>query len=267
MAAKILFFGDIIGKPGRRTLAQVLPSLREHYKPDLVVANVENLAHGKGVTLNTLKELEDLGVEVFTSGNHVFDKEPGATESFREYPNLIRPFNYDESLPGRGWCRVEKNGANFCVINLGGKVFFEGQYGGVINNPFFALEEALKNAQKNDIILVDFHAEATSEKNALGLYADGRVAALVGTHTHVPTADYRILPNGTGYVTDAGMTGPQDSVIGAQKEIAFNLFLEKGKFRMEVEEDGPMVVNAVLITVEHGLATNIEPIRQTITLK
>lgn len=264
---KILFFGDILGKPGRKTLAQVLPSLKEEHKPDIVIANVENLAHGKGVTVNTLGELEAMGIDAFTSGNHVFDKAPMAEECFLKYSSLIRPYNYDDTYPGRGFCRVEKNGANFLIINLGGVVFFETQFRGVIANPFFALDEAIaKNAQKNDIIIVDFHAEATSEKNAMGWYADGRIAAMFGTHTHIPTADQRVLPKGTAFVTDAGMTGPQNSVIGVQIEKAMNMFLEKDKFHMEVEEEGPMVVNALLVTVENGTATSIEPIRKVVNL-
>lgn len=263
--AKILFFGDIVGRPGRKALAEVLPELRQQYSPDIVIANVENLAHGKGVTLNTLAELESLGIDAFTSGNHVFDKSPMDVECFQKYPNLIRPFNYDDSYAGRGWCRIEKNGANFLVINLGGVVFFENQFRGTIANPFFALDKAISEAkQNNDIIVVDFHAEATSEKNALGLYADGRVSALFGTHTHIPTADHRILPKGTAYVTDAGMTGPQNSVIGVKIEKAMNMFLEKDKFHMEVEEEGPSVVNALLVTLEHGTATAIERISKLV---
>ncbi len=256
---KILFFGDIVGKSGRKALAEALPQWKAEHQPNLVLANVENLAHGKGVTLNTLAELENLGVDVFTSGNHVFDKAPMAEQCFAEYTNLIRPYNYDNEVPGRGWCRIEKPGANFFIVNLGGVVFFENQYRGNIRNPFFALDEALaQHAEKNDIILVDFHAEATSEKNALGWYVDGRVSALFGTHTHVPTADQKVLPKGTAYVTDAGMTGAMNSVIGVKTQRALDMFLEKDKFHMEVEEDGPAVVNALLVTIEHGQAKAIE---------
>lgn len=264
---KILFFGDIMGKPGRKTLAQVLPDLRAELQPDIVIANVENLAHGLGVTVNTLGELEALGVDVFTSGNHVFDKAPMAEECFLKYSTLIRPYNYDDTYPGRGWCRIEKNNANFLIINLGGAVFFENQFRGTIANPFFALDTVItKQAQKNDIIIVDFHAEATSEKNAMGWYGDGRVAAMFGTHTHIPTADQRVLPKGTAYVTDVGMTGPQNSVIGVKIEKAMNMFLEKDKFHMEVEEQGPMVANALLVTVENEAAVSIERIQKVVNL-
>lgn len=267
--AKILFFGDIVGKPGRKALAKVLPAWQAEYQPDLVIANVENLAHGKGVTASTLKELEDLGVEVFTSGNHVFDKKPQAQECFEKYPQLIRPANYlslapqngePNSVPGAGFYRLEKNNQQFLIINLGGRVFFESQFKGGIDNPFLVLDRVLlEESQKDDIILVDFHCEATSEKNALGWYADGRVAAIVGTHTHVPTADAKILPGGTAYITDIGMTGPKDSVIGVKVENALNVFLEKtDKFVMDVAEAGPMAVNAALVETDRNKAVAID---------
>jgi len=259
--AKILFFGDIMGKPGRKALAQVLPSLREEHQPDIVIANVENLAHGKGVTAGTLQQLADLGVDVFSSGNHVFDKVPQAAECFEKFPNLIRPANYENSLPGPGYFRFSKGGQNYLVINLGGRVFFEGQYHGEIANPFTVLDGLLsEQGQKGDIIIVDFHAEATSEKSAMGWHADGRIAAMLGTHTHTPTADARILPQGTAYITDVGMTGPLNSVIGVKTENALNMFLEKDKFRMEPEEEGPAVINAVLIETEGSRAKSITKI-------
>jgi metallophosphoesterase (TIGR00282 family) len=255
---KILFFGDIMGKPGRQALAQVLPSWREEHQPDVVIANVENLAHGKGVTEGTLTELSNLGIDVFTSGNHVFDKGDISKGCFDKYLNLIRPFNYDDSWPGRGVYRLSKNGQHYLIINLGGKVFFEKQFRGEISNPFFALDQILqKETQKGDIILVDFHAEATSEKVAMGWYADGRVAAMLGTHTHVPTADARILPKGTAYVTDVGMSGPLNSVIGVKTENSLNMFLEKSKFKMEPAEDGPLMANAVVIEVVAGKPAGI----------
>jgi 2',3'-cyclic-nucleotide 2'-phosphodiesterase len=260
---KILFFGDIMGKPGRQALVQVLPSLREKYQPDLVIANVENLAHGKGVTPGTLAELSDLGIDVFTSGNHVFDKGELSAECFSKYPNLIRPYNYDDSWSGPGFFRIAKNNQHYLVVNLGGRVFFEKQFRGEISNPFFALDQVLQNeSQKDDIIMVDFHAEATSEKVAMGWYADGRVAALLGTHTHVPTADARILPQGTAYITDVGMTGPLNSVIGVKTENSLNMFLDKDRFRMDPEEEDPAMVNAVLIDIDQGRAKTIDRIYQ-----
>lgn len=263
--AKILIFGDIMGRPGRQALGKALPALREEYEPDVVMVNVENLAHGKGVTPSTMQELTDLGIDVFTSGNHVFDKAPQAHECFEKYPNLIRPANYEDSYPGSGYYRFSKNGQQYLVINLGGKVFFENQFRGVIANPFFTIDKVLlEQSQKDDIIIVDFHAEATSEKIALGWYLDGRVTSLFGTHTHVPTADYQILPKGTSYVTDAGMTGPKNSVIGVEVENSLNMFLEKGKFIMDVAEGGPAMLNALLVETDGSKAVKIEKIYREI---
>lgn len=264
---KILFFGDIIGKLGRQALVRILPSLKEEFQPDLITANVENLAHGKGVTPGTMAELQDAGVDVFTSGNHVFAKMDQAVECFDRYETLIRPANYGDDYPGPGFCRITKNGHRFLIINLGGKLFFENQFRGEIANPFFTLDTVLEQeSQKDDIILVDFHAEGTSEKNAMSWHADGRIAALIGTHTHIPTADSRVLPKGTAYQTDAGMTGPMDSVIGVKIENSLGLFLERDKFRMEPAEQGPLIVNAVLITIDStadgARATAIERIRR-----
>ncbi len=270
--ATILFFGDIMGKPGRRALARVLPALREEHAPDLVIANVENLAHGKGVTAKTLQELVDAGVDVFTSGNHVFDKADQAAECFAKFPQLIRPANYVGDYPGSGYYRITKNSQSYLIINLGGQVFFEKQFDGAITNPFFKLDELLsQEAQKGDIIVVDFHAEATSEKIAMGWHADGRIAAMLGTHTHVATADARILPQGTAFVTDVGMTGSLTSVIGVKIENALNTFLEKSKFKMDVAEDGPVMVNAMLVEIDnseidHSKASKIEKIYKEINI-
>jgi 2',3'-cyclic-nucleotide 2'-phosphodiesterase len=262
---KILFFGDIMGKPGRHALAQILPSLKEELKPDLIIANVENLAHGKGVTPGTMAELVDAGVDVFTSGNHVFDKGQQSIECFEKYPTLIRPHNYVGDYPGVGFARVARAGQHYLIINLGGQVFFEKQFRGEIKNPFFVLDELLQQeSQKDDIIIVDLHAEATSEKVAMGWYAEGRVSAVLGTHQHVATADYRVLPKGTAYVTDVGMTGPQNSVIGVKIENSLNTFLEKSKFKLEPEEEGPVMVNAVLIKTEGQKATSITKIYKEI---
>lgn len=263
--SKILFFGDIMGKPGRRALSQILPMLRKEYNPDVVIANVENLAHGKGVTPSTIAELDALGIDAYTSGNHVFDKKDQSEECFRTHFNLTRPANYEDSFPGQGYHRFQKNNQWYTIINLGGQVFFEKQFGGVIKNPFFTVDTILSEVpQKDDIILVDLHAEATSEKRAMGFYLDGRATVLVGTHTHVPTADHQILPKGTAYVTDAGMTGPKNSVIGVKIENALHIFLEQGKFKMEPEEEGEAVVNAVLITTEANKVISIERVYREI---
>lgn len=248
--SKILFIGDIVGKPGRKALAQVLPLWKKQHQPDLVVVNVENLAHGKGVTPGTLAEIDALGIDVYTSGNHIFKKGELSDQCFEKYPTLIRPANFAGHLPGTGFCRVIKNGQQFLVINLNGQVFFENQYEGEIQNPFLTADRLLLGeGQKDDIIIVDFHSEATSEKVALGYYLDGKVAAVLGTHTHVPTADARILPHGTAYISDIGMTGARESVIGVKIENALTKFLEKGPFKNEVAEEGALQANAVLVEV------------------
>jgi 2',3'-cyclic-nucleotide 2'-phosphodiesterase len=264
---KILFFGDVVGKPGRQGLAQVLPMLKEEYEPDVVIANVENMAHGKGVTPSTMKELADLGINAFTSGNHVFSKGEQSAAAFAEYDNLIRPANYEGALPGHGHYRFSVSGQQILIINLNGTVFFEKQFRGEIANPFFAVDTILGNeTQKDDIIVVDFHAEATSEKVAMGWHLDGRVSLVVGTHTHIPTADSRILPGGTAYVTDLGMVGPETSVLGAKIENALNPFLEKDRFSYEVAEGPEVIVNAVYVETDGAKATKIEKILKRINI-
>lgn len=246
--SKILFIGDVVGKPGRKVLAQVLPVWKEQHQPDAVIVNVENLAHGKGVTLSTLAEVDALGVDVMTSGNHIYKKPQFAEECFERYSKLIRPANFSGINPGCGYYRFNKAGQHYLVINLNGQVFMENQFFGSLENPFLVIDKILEQeAQKNDIIVVDLHAEATSEKVAFGWYVDGRVTAVLGTHTHVPTADARVLPQGTAYITDVGMTGTLNSVIGVKTENALKKFLDQGKFVNELEEAGPLQVNGVLI--------------------
>lgn len=254
--SKILFIGDVVGKPGRKVLAQVLPMWKVEHKPDVVIVNVENLAHGKGVTLNTLAEVEALGVDCFTSGNHIFKKPAFVEECFATYPKLIRPGNFGGSLSGHGYYRFAKNNQQYLVININGQVFMEKQFDGEVKNPFFAMDTILEQErQKGDIIIVDFHAEATSEKVAMGYYLDGRISAIFGTHTHVPTADARVLPNGTGFVTDTGMTGSLNGVIGVKKENVLTKFLEKGRFVNELEEEGPLQINGVLVETDETQKT------------
>lgn len=263
---RIMIFGDIYGRLGRAGLAQVLPQWRAAHKPDVVVANVENLAHGKGVTLTTMAEMAALGIDVFTSGNHVFHSGQAASECFAKYANFIRPENYGEGIAGKGYYRFEKNGQWYCVININGQVFFEKQFRGEISSPFTAIDRLLSEvAQDGDIILVDVHAEATSEKVALGWHVDGRVTTLVGTHTHVPTADLWVMPAGTAFACDVGMTGPQHSVIGVKVENVLGRFLDPlGKYPMEPAEEGPVVVNAVLVTTEGTRAKSIERLQQVV---
>ncbi len=262
---KILFIGDVVGKPGRQALAQVLPMWKEQYQPDAVIVNVENLAHGKGVTPATLAEVDALGVDAMTSGNHIYKKPQFAEECFGKYHKLIRPANFAGANPGFGHYRFSKAGQQYLVINLNGQVFMENQFSGSLENPFLAIDKILEQeAQKNDIILVDLHAEATSEKVAFGWYVDGRVAAVFGTHTHVPTADARVLPKGTAYITDAGMTGSLNSVIGVKTENVLKKFLDQGKFVNELEEAGPLQVNGVLVEAGPGVRPEIQKLFQII---
>lgn len=257
--ARILFIGDIIGRPGRKAVQAILPMWREKYKPDVVIVNVENIAHGKGVTINTIGDLKDLGIDAMTSGNHVFDKGNFSSEAFEKFPQLVRPANYPENVSGHGYYRFSRDGQQYLIVNLNGRVFFDRLFDGQVTSPFFALDKILEQqAQKGDIILVDFHAEATSEKVAFGWYADGRVTAVFGTHTHIPTADARVLPKGTAYITDVGMSGPVNSVIGVKTENSLNLFLEKGKFVMEPADEGPACVNGVLIETKDSKAISME---------
>jgi metallophosphoesterase (TIGR00282 family) len=264
--ARILFIGDVVAKPGRKVLARVLPKWKEKYQPDVTIVNVENLAHGKGVTPSTLAEVDALDVDCFTSGNHIFKKNELSQECFEKYPKLIRPANFGESLPGYGYFRFSKKNQQYLIVNLNGQVFMEKQFDGAIANPFLAVDEIIASeSQKGDIILLDFHAEATSEKVAMGWHLDGRVSAVLGTHTHIGTSDSRILLGGTAYITDVGMTGARDSVLGVKKENALKKFLEQGKFVNEPEEEGVLMVNGVLIeTGENSKAVKIEKLYEEI---
>lgn len=256
---KLLFFGDVYGRLGRYVLAQALAEWKDLHKPDFVVANVENAAHGKGVNVKVLQELSLLGIDFFTSGNHVFRTGGLANEAFAKFPNLIRPYNYGSDFPGKGYAKIQKGGVELVVVNLNGQTFFEGQFPTQISNPFFAYDELeASGTLDGDIILVDFHAEATSEKVALGWYLNGRASAVFGTHTHVPTADARILDQGTAYVTDVGMCGSINSVIGVKKQNVLSRFLEKERLPMEPAEDGPSVANAVLVTFKGREAVALE---------
>ena len=277
--AKVLFIGDIFGKGGREVLRQVLPQWREKYKPDVIVVNVENMAHGKGVTMNTMDSIKDLGIDCYTSGNHVFDKGALSDECFENYDSLIRPANIGASYKGYGYYRFSKpKGGNgnkgsdgnqqFLIINLHGTVFLEKEFGGTLTNPFLAVDKILlEQGQKGDIIIIDLHADATSEKVAFGHYVDGRVSFVTGTHTHVPTADARVLPGGTAYITDAGMTGPRDGVIGVKKQNVVAKFLDPNvKFKNDPEDEGVMMINGVLVEVgDNQGAVKIEKLYQEVS--
>lgn len=228
---QILMLGDVIGRPGRMALEELLPRVREEHRPDLVVANVENAAAGFGVTASVGREILDAGVDVMTSGNHLWDKK-GSEDYIRSEERLVRPANYPEGTAGNRYAIVEVGEIRVAVLCLQGRVFMP-----PMDCPFRELDRLLEELdEKADLFLLDFHGEASSEKQAVGRYADGRVSAVVGTHTHVPTADERILPKGTAYQTDLGMTGPYESIIGMQEAAVMKRFLTSMPARFEVAE-------------------------------
>jgi len=251
---KVLVIGDVIGKPGRVALSHLLPRLREEHSIDIIVANGENTAGGLGVTVKTLGELQAAGVDVITSGNHIWHHKEIIPHLEDDRP-LIRPLNYPPAAPGKGTHLI----GGLLVVNLIGRTFIA-----PFDCPFRAMDALLADLPSEvNAILVDFHAEATSEKVALGRYLDGRVAAVLGTHTHVGTIDARVLPKGTAYVTDIGMVGPIDSVIGDDPEIVLARFLTLIPGRLSVGK-GPVEFNAVLVTIdqETGLATDIVRVQE-----
>ncbi|MBI4050537.1 MAG: YmdB family metallophosphoesterase [Candidatus Doudnabacteria bacterium] len=268
---KILFFGDIVGKTGRRAIAKILPKLKDEFRPDLVMANAENIAHGKGATLATLTALIEAGIDFFTSGNHVFDKPEGKDVFEKYFDKIIRPANFEgklsdgSDLPGKGFVVIHIKKKPVLLINLNGQVFMEKQYDfGKITNPFVKLDEILSQAGgMAKIKILDFHAEATSEKRGMGFWADGRLSAVLGTHTHVATQDAQILPNGTGYQTDLGMVGARDSVIGVDKERALKRLLagpgSQEKISLEVADSSQYEAGCVFLEIDEdtGKCENI----------
>ena len=251
---KILFIGDIVGRPGRQLVREALPRLVDQHMVDLVVANVENAAAGFGLTPDVVSELFDHGIDVMTTGNHVWDKRDGLVCLDQE-PALLRPANYPPGVPGHGVGAFHTAaGLSVTVINLEGRVFMGG-----LDCPFRKADELLGGlGDDQKIIMVDFHAEATSEKGALGAYLDGRVSAVVGTHTHVQTADERVLPGGTAFISDAGMTGARDSVIGIRKELSVQRFLTQMPVRYEIAKKDPVLCGVVVsINESTGRANDI----------
>ena len=249
---RILMIGDVIGKPGRRALAALLPTLRRDLKIDLAIANGENAAGGFGLTVETAQEMLESGVDVITSGNHIWDQNE-IIPYMEEESLVIRPLNYPPGTPGRGYINL----GNALVVNLIGRVFV-----GNFDCPFRAMDRLLKELPKlPPVVIVDFHAEATSEKGALGWYVDGRVSAVVGTHTHVATADARILPNGTAFVSDLGMVGPINSIIGSEPEEVLDRFLTQTPRKLRVAKEGPLVFNSVMIEVDEGTGMASEIVR------
>ncbi len=259
---KILFIGDIVGKISRQAVEKILPKLIKTHKPDLVVANAENLAHGKGVNRKSLDQMKNAGIDVFTSGNHITKK--GGYQEILDDPhyNILRPANYPPGLAGKEYLDLKVNKRRLVVINLLGRVFFNEDF----DCPFRKFNQIYKllKLKKSDILIVDFHAEATSEKVAFGWFADGRASAILGTHTHISTADETILPKGTAYITDVGMVGPEDSVLGVNKDIIIEKFLSQTSTRHELIETGQVVFNSVLVEFakNSNKATKIKRIKR-----
>ncbi|MDA0256828.1 MAG: TIGR00282 family metallophosphoesterase [Chloroflexi bacterium] len=250
---RVLMVGDVVGSPGRRAVAQLLPELRVELALDVIVVNGENAAAGRGLTVRTARELLDAGADVLTSGNHIFDVRDFVPSLDGDLP-ILRPANYPEVTPGRGVITVR----GLTVINLMGRVFMPVQ----VDDPFRVADALLDALEGPEPVVVDFHAEATSEKQALSWYLDGRVAAVVGTHTHTPTADARLLPRRTAHVTDLGMVGVRDSIIGDDVESVIHRFVTSMPTRLPVASGDEVVLNSVLIEIDDAtrLATSIERI-------
>jgi metallophosphoesterase (TIGR00282 family) len=252
---KVLFFGDVCGKPGREGLAAALPRIRDRIQADLVIANGENAAGGVGITARTANDLFAAGVDVITTGNHVY-RHREVYGYLDENERIIRPANYPAANPGRGHVVVESGGRRVAVINLSGAVMLK-----VARSPFTEIDALLDRLEGDaDVAIVDFHAEVTSEKVAMGWHLDGRVAAVIGTHTHVPTADARVLPAGTAHISDAGMTGSRNGVLGARRDQVLEAMTTQMPVRFDGAE-GDVWVNAVGIEVgDDGLARSISQI-------
>jgi 2',3'-cyclic-nucleotide 2'-phosphodiesterase len=259
---RLIFLGDVVGRSGRDAVHEYLPQLRERYSPDVVVINGENAAHGFGITEEIYLGLREAGADVVTLGNHAFDQREALVFIERE-DRLIRPVNWAKGCPGKGSAMVvTERGRRVLVINAMGCVMIQPQ----LDDPFAALERELETCRLGrdcDAVLIDFHAEATSEKMAMGHFVDGRASLLVGTHTHVPTADHQILPNGTAYMSDAGMCGDFNSVIGMDKEEPLQRFLRKLPVERMKPAEGPATVCGVAVETDDktGLAVKIAPLR------
>ncbi len=252
----ILFVGDVVASVGRRAFRTLLPGLRDEFGVDFVIVNGENAAGGIGITPRTAEDLFAAGADAITLGNHTYRHKEvyGYLDS---EPRIVRPANYLRSQPGKGTCIVERNGVSLGVVNLSGNVFLQAG-----RPAFVEVDTALAEVRDADHIIVDMHAEATSEKVALGWYLDGRVTAVVGTHTHVPTADARILPGGTAYMTDVGMTGARGGVIGVRKEQSIEVMKTHMPIRYDAAEDDPWLMGVIIRASAEGRAGAIEPVQR-----
>jgi metallophosphoesterase (TIGR00282 family) len=250
----ILFVGDLVGGIGRRTLFDSLPLLRERYEPTFVVVNGENVAGGLGITPKLADELLGSGIDAITLGNHTYHRRE-IYQYLNAEPRIVRPANFLRSQPGRGACVVERDGVRLGVVNLSGNLYLRAG-----RSAFTEIEAALGDLGSVDHILVDIHAEATSEKIAMGWHLDGRVTAVVGTHTHVPTADARVLPHGTAYITDVGMTGPRGGVIGVKREQAIESLLTQMPVRFETSDEDPWLMGVLIRCSQPLRADSIEQV-------
>ena len=253
---RILFIGDIVGKIGRNAISTYLPKLKQEYRPTVSIVNAENAAHGKGLTEKIYKQLLREGVDFMTMGNHTYGQRE-IYEFIDEAKRMVRPANFPSEAPGVGMRIIQINDIKLAIINLQGRAFMQD-----IDDPFKKADELVKEAQNvTPYIFVDFHAETTSEKNAMGWYLDGRVSAVVGTHTHIQTSDNRILPSGTGYITDVGMTGFYDGILGINRDEVIERFITSLPQRHVVPDNGRSVLSGVIIDIDkNGKTTNIERI-------
>jgi 2',3'-cyclic-nucleotide 2'-phosphodiesterase len=255
---RVLILGDVMGRPARRAVRDLVPALIEQEGIDFTIANAENSSGGMGVDIKSAKELLSAGVQVLTSGNHIWKKKE-IYPFLDEQETLIRPANFPAGAPGRGWCIWQDNGLRALVINLQGRVFMPNH----VDDPFRCVDEILKkHGTQSPVVIVDMHAEATSEKYAMGWYLDGRASVVFGTHTHVQTADERILPAGTAYITDVGMCGPFDSVIGMEKDAVIRGFMTQLPRQFEVAHENVVLQGVIAeIDEENGRAKAIRRLR------
>ncbi len=257
---RFLFFGDVFGKPGRRIVQENLQKLKDEFRIDISIMNCENLASGRGVTRKTAVPLFEAGIDAFTSGNHLWDRKE-SMEYLHSESRIVKPINFPCDATGNPHYIIDKGGIRICVVTVVGHAFMTGA-----DLPIQSLEEALPTLQKeSDIIVVDFHAESTAEKRAMGFYFDGQIQALLGTHTHIQTADEEILPRGTAYITDVGMTGPHDSVIGVKRKIILEKMRTGMPIQYEVADSG-LQINAVCFEIDDSTmkAVSIERIRRSV---
>lgn len=254
---KIMMIGDVVSKPGRNVLREHLEELKEEYQADIVIVNGENASGGNGLTEKNARQLLALPVDVITMGNHVW-KQKDTPDYIGNYPEIVRPINYPPKCPGQGYAFYDWGGIRACVLNASGQIFME-----ELDSPFTVIEGVLDEIKREaDIFVVDFHAEATSEKIAMGYWLDGIASIVVGTHTHVQTADARVLPGGTAFITDLGMTGPLNGVLGVKKDIIVKKLVTKMPIRFEIEKEKPWQINGLVADIDEttGMARSAEAV-------